>query len=237
MSDAWRYAVWPIQDQDQGHEPLNVVNPAIFKSYLPRHLQWELATYHGFLKDTISQFDHMGLINFESILTCYDVSELVNSRLLLCSFLFFGRIRSEGRQHHGHTFSIYLCPLSFWLLSFWCCPSRLCVVFLVCITLHGFDGGRQYSRCERRRVTGWLRLFPHFRCHNVIGRVSNCPRACAWHSRRWDNCRRAVRNGDISGWYLRANVTPYVNAAQASWRLSCLDRKIRHRKMTSVIHE
>jgi len=86
MSDAWRYAVWPIQDQDQGHEPLNVVNPAIFKSYLPRHLQWELATYHGFLKDTISQFDHMGLIYFESILTCYDVSELVNSRLLLCSF-------------------------------------------------------------------------------------------------------------------------------------------------------
>jgi len=28
----------------QGHEPLKVGNPSIFKSYLLRHLQWELAT-------------------------------------------------------------------------------------------------------------------------------------------------------------------------------------------------
>jgi len=27
----------PIQGQDQGHEPLNVGNPSIFKSYLFRH--------------------------------------------------------------------------------------------------------------------------------------------------------------------------------------------------------
>ena len=30
----------------QGHEPFIVVNPAIFKSYLLCHLQWELATDH-----------------------------------------------------------------------------------------------------------------------------------------------------------------------------------------------
>ena len=30
--------------QGQGHEPLKVGNPAILKSYLIRHLQWELAT-------------------------------------------------------------------------------------------------------------------------------------------------------------------------------------------------
>jgi len=29
--------------------------------------------------------------------------------------LFFSHPRSEGWSHHGHTFSIYLCPLSFWL--------------------------------------------------------------------------------------------------------------------------
>ena len=34
--------------QGQGHEPLKVGNPAIFKSYLC-HLQRELATDHGFL--------------------------------------------------------------------------------------------------------------------------------------------------------------------------------------------
>ena len=37
-------------DQGQGHEPFSVGNPAVFKSYLLRHLQWELATDHGFLK-------------------------------------------------------------------------------------------------------------------------------------------------------------------------------------------
>jgi len=43
MQDCMQYD--PIQGQ--GHEPLKVGNQVIFKSYL-RHLQWELATYHGF---------------------------------------------------------------------------------------------------------------------------------------------------------------------------------------------
>jgi len=30
-----------------------------------------------------------------------------------CSVLFFSRPRSEGWPHHGRTFSIYPCPLSF----------------------------------------------------------------------------------------------------------------------------
>ena len=34
---------------------------------------------------------------------------------LLQSVLFFSRPRSEGWPHHGRTFSIYPCPLSFWL--------------------------------------------------------------------------------------------------------------------------
>jgi len=38
----------PIQGQSQGHEPFRVGNPAIFKSYHLRHLQWELATDRGF---------------------------------------------------------------------------------------------------------------------------------------------------------------------------------------------
>ena len=47
------------------------------------------------------------------------------------SVLFFSRPRSEGWPHHGRTFSIYPCPLSFWLTlprgvlsTSWCCPSR-----------------------------------------------------------------------------------------------------------------
>jgi len=38
-----------IQGQGEGHEPFKFENPAIFKSYLLRHLLWELATDHRFL--------------------------------------------------------------------------------------------------------------------------------------------------------------------------------------------
>jgi len=49
MHDGMQYD--PIQGQ--GHEPLKVGNPAIFKSYLLCHLQWELATGHG-LDDAVT---------------------------------------------------------------------------------------------------------------------------------------------------------------------------------------
>jgi len=45
MHDGMQYD--PIQGQ--GHEPVKVGNPAIFKKYLLRHFQWELATGHCFL--------------------------------------------------------------------------------------------------------------------------------------------------------------------------------------------
>ena len=62
--------------------------------------------------------------------------------MLASSVPFFSRPRSEGWPHHGRTFSIYLCPLSFWLTlprtvlsTSWCCPSRPCVAFLACVHL------------------------------------------------------------------------------------------------------
>jgi len=47
MHDGMQYD--PIQGQSLGHERFRVGNPAIFKSYLLSHLQWELATDHRFL--------------------------------------------------------------------------------------------------------------------------------------------------------------------------------------------
>jgi len=59
MHDSMQYD--PIQRQ--GHEPLKGWNPAIFKSYLLHHLQWELETDHGFLNQgTISKFDWAGFL-------------------------------------------------------------------------------------------------------------------------------------------------------------------------------
>jgi len=50
--------------QGQGHEPFKVGNPAIFKSYL-RHLQWELATDHGFFNEgKMSKFEFAGFLIF-----------------------------------------------------------------------------------------------------------------------------------------------------------------------------
>jgi len=37
------------EGQGEGHEPFRVGNLAVFRSYLLCHLQWELATDHGFL--------------------------------------------------------------------------------------------------------------------------------------------------------------------------------------------
>ena len=73
MTDARRYAVWPDPRSSQGHEPLKVRNPSIFKSCLLQHLQWELATDHGFLNHgTISKFDRAGLdfLNINFVLVC-----------------------------------------------------------------------------------------------------------------------------------------------------------------------
>ena len=47
MHDGIQYD--PIQGQDHGQEPIKVGIPAVFKNYLLRHLQWELATDHWFL--------------------------------------------------------------------------------------------------------------------------------------------------------------------------------------------
>jgi len=44
MHDGMQYD--QIQRDGHGHEPLTVGNPAIFKSYILCHLQWELATDH-----------------------------------------------------------------------------------------------------------------------------------------------------------------------------------------------
>ena len=47
MHDSMQYD--PIQGQGKGHEFFKVGNPVVFKSYLLRHLQWELATDDVFL--------------------------------------------------------------------------------------------------------------------------------------------------------------------------------------------
>jgi len=67
---------------------------------------------------------------FSWMLNSYNITVLFCSLAVLCW------------PHHGRTFSIYLCPLSFWLTlprgvlsTYWCCPSRPCVVFLSCVHL------------------------------------------------------------------------------------------------------
>jgi len=59
MHDGIQYD--PIQGQ--GHDPFKVGNLAVFKSYLLRHLQWELATDHRFLNQgTVYKFVWVGFL-------------------------------------------------------------------------------------------------------------------------------------------------------------------------------
>ena len=83
-------------------------------------------------------------------------------------FLFFSRPRSEGMPHHGRTFFIYLCPLSFWLTvprldvvhpgRAW--PSSLsytlqCIV--PCITVSHFPGNSLVSSwCDHSMLASLL---------------------------------------------------------------------------------
>jgi len=67
MHDTMQYD--PIQGQGQSHQPFTfkVANPSIFKSYLLRHLQWDLANDHGLLNyGTISKFDRAGFFKNSS---------------------------------------------------------------------------------------------------------------------------------------------------------------------------
>jgi len=45
MSDV-RMQYDPMEGQGQGHELVKVGNPSLFKSYVLRHLQWQLTTDH-----------------------------------------------------------------------------------------------------------------------------------------------------------------------------------------------
>jgi len=46
--------------QGQGHKPFKIGHPAVFKTYLLRHIQRELATDQGFLNwGTVSKFDRV----------------------------------------------------------------------------------------------------------------------------------------------------------------------------------
>ena len=75
--------------------------------------------------------------------------------------LFFSRPRSEGWPHHERTFSIYRCPLSFWLTlprgvlsTSWCCPatnSTVCssISIEINISMYSFSrvNGNKFLSC------------------------------------------------------------------------------------------
>jgi len=54
------------------------------------------------------------LILLRSIILCPSLGyRIADNVLIFCSILFFSRPRSEGWPHHGRSFFICLCPLSF----------------------------------------------------------------------------------------------------------------------------
>jgi len=77
MHDSVQYD--PIQGQ--AHKPFKVGNPAVFKSYHHRHLQWELATDHRFLNyGIISQFNRAGFLILGLVFVSCDLEVGTNVR-------------------------------------------------------------------------------------------------------------------------------------------------------------
>ena len=73
-------------------------------------------------------------VKFSLVIPVFLVQNKQSVADLFCSVLFCSRPQSEGWPHCGRTFSIYRCPLSFWLTlprrvlcTFWCClPQGVC---------------------------------------------------------------------------------------------------------------
>ena len=105
-------------------------------------------------------------------------------------FLFFSHPWSEGWPHYGRTFSIYLCPLSFWLTLPWgvlstslCCLSRQCMVFLACMYLALFlssslsPGNSVVSSwCDHSMLASLL-----WQCLTVSSLLQLCFLCCPWN--------------------------------------------------------
>ena len=108
MHDGMQYD--PLQGQ--GHESFNVGNRAVFKSYLLRHLQWELATDHGFLNwSTISKFYWTEFLQYFSSFLCHVTLNLAETSV----------VNSQQSVPHGANFilNFYIFFLS--RHSFVCC--------------------------------------------------------------------------------------------------------------------
>jgi len=74
----------PIQGQGQGRRASEVPKIALFKVYLLRHLQWELANDHRFLNyGTISKFAQARLFLYFSYFLCHVTLNLKGSLWLV----------------------------------------------------------------------------------------------------------------------------------------------------------
>jgi len=81
---------------------------------------------------------------------------------------------------NGRTFSIYLCPLSFWLnlpwgvlSTSWCWPSRPCVVFLTCVHLALFLALSLYP--DNSLISSWC---DHSMLASLLWRCLTVPSVC-----------------------------------------------------------
>ena len=125
----------------------------------------------------------------------------VFSSVLSCS-----RPRSDGWPHHERTFSIYPCPLLFWLTlprrvlsTSWCCPSRPCVAFLAFVHLTLTFLALSLSP-GNSLVSSWCG-------HNIRPRSSVCGGIQTFHSysyrRHVHGQDLATQNSVYSSWFAR----------------------------------
>ena len=155
------------------------------------------------------------------------------SALLIRSVVFFSRPLSEGWPHHRRTFSIYPCPLSFWLTlprgvlsAPWCCPPRPCVVFLSELhsKRHRFEaeawnrrmdgrGDRSYAAAQNRHRSP-VQQRPVWQCVE-LDPTQDESRCMVW----WERfARTVVFLAEVSRWIISINLFAQQGIAPRSAR-------------------
>jgi len=125
--------------QGQGHKPLKVGNPSIFKSYFLRYLQWQLAADHGCLnKCAISKVDRAGFLIFVFVFCVtwlwtwqkrqlWRVDRQSHAGLIFITLLLFLLLLSCDMSHLSFTVkenvkqAYYFGRINHWILLFFHC--------------------------------------------------------------------------------------------------------------------
>jgi len=184
-SDAWRYAVRPDPRSRSRSRALQSWKSSRFQMlYLLRHLQWQLATDHGFLNyDTICKFNRAGFLIYGLVFVSRDFEVGTNAS---CE-------ESTVSSHMGLIFSSCILQ-AVWFQVTISGKMQTLSSRLPCIN--------KFSLCQRLLVVYvwaiwgvWRQCLAAWRSGNGVGRINEVTLRWAWLVLGWVTCPGSTPEG------------------------------------------